>query len=110
MSTRRWLPAMAVLLLASTLVLAENRQVNCDHGESLAIALEKATPGETIQVSGTCQEAVTIITDRITLDGGGSAIIDGRGAEVVTADGVRGECRTAVPLCRTCRSSDIGIS
>ena len=35
MSTRRWLPAMAVLLLASTLVLAENRQVNCDHGAKL---------------------------------------------------------------------------
>ena len=90
MSTRSWWPAMAVLLLASTLVLAENRPVHCDHGESLATALEKATPGETIQVSGTCQEAVTISTDRITLDGGGSAIIDGRGAEAVTADGVRG--------------------
>ncbi len=58
MSTRRWLPAMAVLLLASTLVLAENRQVNCDHGESLATALEKATPRETIQISGTCQAAI----------------------------------------------------
>ena len=100
MSTRKWLPAMVVLLLASTLVLAENRQVNCDHGESLAIALEKVTPGETIQVSGMCQEAVTIITDRITLNGGGSAIIDGRGAEAVTADGVRGVTLTGLTVRR----------
>jgi hypothetical protein len=71
------LPAIVVLLLASTPVLAENHQVNCDHGESLAKALEQATPGETIQVRGTCQEAVMIIADRITIDGGGSAIIDG---------------------------------
>jgi parallel beta helix pectate lyase-like protein len=98
MSTRGWLPAMAVLLLASTLVLADNRQVNCDHGESLATALEQAQPGETIQVSGTCQEAVTIITDRITLDGRGSATIDGRGAEAVTADGVRGVTLTGLTV------------
>ena len=45
MFTRRWVPAMAVLLLASTPVLAENHQVNCDHGESLATALEQAKPG-----------------------------------------------------------------
>jgi nitrous oxidase accessory protein NosD len=98
MSTRRWLPAIAVLLLARTLVLAENHQVNCDHGQGLAKALEEVKPGETIQVSGTCQEAVTIITDRITLDGGSSAIIDGRGAEAVTADGVRGVTFTGLTV------------
>src|SRR4029450_14153630 len=80
MSTRRWLLAIVVLLLASTPLLAENHQVNCDHGEKLAKALKEVKPGETIQVSGTCQEAVTIITDRITLDGGGSATSDGRAA------------------------------
>ena len=89
---------MAVLLLASTLGLAENRPVHCDHGTSLATALEKATPGETIQVSGTCQEAVMISTDRITLDGGGNAIIDGRGAEAVTADGSRGVTLTGLTV------------
>ena len=98
MSTRRWLPVIAVLLLASTLVLAENRQVNCDHGQSLAKVLEEAKPGETVQVRGTCQEAVTIITDRITIDGGGSAIIDGGGAEAVTADGVRGVTLTGLTV------------
>lgn len=98
MSTRRWLPVIAVLLLASTLVLAENRQVNCDHGQSLAKVLEEAKPGETVQVRGTCQEAVTIITDRITIDGGGSAIIDGGGGEAVTADGVRGVTLTGLTV------------
>jgi Right handed beta helix region len=72
--------------------------VNCDHGESLTKALEKAKPGETIQVSGTCLEAVTITTDRITIEGNGSAIIDGRGAEAVTADGVRGVTLTGLTV------------
>ena len=98
MAISKWLPAIVVLLLASTPVLAENHQVNCDHGESLATALEQATPGETIQVSGTCQEAVMIIADRITIDGGGSAILDGRGADVVTADGVRGVTLTGLTV------------
>jgi hypothetical protein len=98
MSTRRWLLAIVVLLLVRTLALAENHQVNCDYGEKLAKALEEVKPGETIQVSGTCQEAVTIITDRITLDGSGSAIIDGGGAEVVTADGVRGVTLTGLTV------------
>ena len=68
MSTRRWLLTIVVLLLANTPILAENHQVNCDYGEKLAKALEEVKPGETIQVSGTCQEAVTIITDRITIN------------------------------------------
>ena len=98
MSTRRWLPAMTALLLASTPALADNRQVHCDHGKSLAKVLEKAKPGETIHVSGTCQEAVTIKTDRITIDGDGSAIIDGGRAEAVTADGVRGVTLTGLTI------------
>src|SRR4029453_4970435 len=51
-----------------------------------------------IQVSGTCQEVVTIITDRKTLDGSGRAIIDGGGAEVVTADGLRGVTLTGLTV------------
>ena len=41
---------------------------------------------------------MTIITDRITLDGGGSATIDGRGAEAITADGVRGVTLTGLTV------------
>ena len=71
-------------------------QVNCDHGKTLKQALHKADPGDTIRVTGTCHERVTITTDRITLDGGGSAVLDGSGGGptvfdgVVTIDGARG--------------------
>ena len=38
-----------------------------------------ARPGDTFLLSGTCHERVTIAIDRITLDGQGSAVIDGGG-------------------------------
>lgn len=54
--------------------------VDCNvPGQSLSQALEMANPGDTIQISGTCQETVTITTNDLTLDGQGSAIIDGGG-------------------------------
>ena len=59
-------------------------------------ALKKAKPGDTLQVTGTCHERVTITTDRLTLDGDGSAVLDGGGGGptefegVVTIDGVQG--------------------
>ena len=46
MSTRRWLPAMTALLLASTLALAEDRQVHCDHGEIGHSTREGETRGD----------------------------------------------------------------
>jgi Right handed beta helix region len=72
------------------------KKVECDKGHTLTQALKKAKPGDTLQVTGTCQERVTIITDRLTLDGGGSAVLDGGGGGptefegVVTIDGVQG--------------------
>jgi len=72
------------------------KPVHCDKGQTLANTLKTARPGDTLVVSGTCNERVTIITDRITLDGQGSAVIDGGGsgpaefAGVVTIDGARG--------------------
>jgi nitrous oxidase accessory protein NosD len=72
------------------------KKVNCDKGQTLTEALRKAKPGDTLQVTGTCQERVTITTDRLTLDGGGSAVLDGGGGGptefegVVTIDGVQG--------------------
>ena len=77
-------------------VLANTDKVNCGKGESLAKALAKANPGDTIKVTGVCQERVTITTDQLTLDGQGSAVIDGGGggpaefSGVVTIDGVHG--------------------
>jgi Right handed beta helix region len=70
--------------------------VNCNSGEKIAKVLAKAEPGDTIRVTGTCNERVVITTDRLTLDGQGSAILNGGGGDptqfegVVTIDGARG--------------------
>jgi hypothetical protein len=54
--------------------------VHCGAGQSIDKALRHAEPGETILVSGTCHERV-VITQPVTLDGGGSAVIDGAGVQ-----------------------------
>lgn len=51
--------------------------VDCSRGRTLGQALRAAREGDTIVVTGTCSEKVTITVDRLTLDGRGSAIIDG---------------------------------
>lgn len=62
--------------------------VDCDAGESLQAKLDVAKPGWVIDVSGTCNERISIDVDRVTLDGGGTwngdtlengATIDGTG-------------------------------
>ncbi len=53
--------------------------VNCDKKETLAAAISAAVEGDAINVSGTCNERVTIDLDNLTLDGGGTAVIDGTG-------------------------------
>jgi parallel beta-helix repeat protein len=59
----------------------EERRVICDREAPGALqkAIDNAGPGDTIRVSGTCHENVTIPegTDSITLDGGGGTTIDG---------------------------------
>jgi hypothetical protein len=52
--------------------------VNCPTN-SLAAALNAANNGDTIKISGTCSELVTIFKDGLTLDGQGTAVIDGGG-------------------------------
>jgi hypothetical protein len=64
------------------------RVVNCDRGEEIARALARAEPGDTIRVTGTCVERVSIKTDRITLDGQGAATLDGGGGPMAEFDGV----------------------
>ncbi len=72
------------------------RVVNCDRGQNLGEALARAHPGDTIRVTGTCVEQVSIKTDQITLDGQGAATLDGGGGPfaefdaVVTIDGASG--------------------
>jgi hypothetical protein len=83
----------AVLLIPPRIQLSTNQQivqeVDCDAGETLTAALEAAEPGDTIRVTGTCAETVTITTDGLTLVGEGGATIDGgdTGQDVVTIDG-----------------------
>ena len=54
--------------------------VDCSSG-TIADALSEAQPGDTIMITGTCDEAVAVNKDDITLDGGGSAVIDGAGID-----------------------------
>jgi nitrous oxidase accessory protein NosD len=63
-------------------------KVKCDQGQTLTEALQKAKPGDMLQVTGTCHERVTITTDRLTLDGGGGGPTEFEG--VVTIDGAHG--------------------
>lgn len=75
-----------------------SRNVNCGQGQGLAQAVATAPPGKTILVQGVCNESITIETDGLTVDGGGTAVVDGGGITpadsefnaVVTVDGARG--------------------
>src|SRR4030095_8285137 len=67
---------------------ANMKVVNCDRGENIAEVLAKAEPGDTIRVTGTCVERVSIKTDQITLDGQGAATLDGGGGPTSEFDGV----------------------
>ena len=62
--------------------------VDCASG-TVAAAMSQAQPGDTIRITGTCNEAVVADKDGITLDGGGSAVIDGSGfdASVILVKG-----------------------
>jgi hypothetical protein len=52
--------------------------VYCDEpGQTITQALQSAQPGDTIRVRDTCEETVTITTDRVTLDGGGKTVLQG---------------------------------
>ena len=54
---------------------------DCNAGDTIQSKVDAAQPGDTIMVSGTCNEAVVVNKDNITLDGGGSAVIDGAGID-----------------------------
>ncbi len=59
---------------------AQTVSVNCDTGGSLQTAIRAtSTPGTTFYVTGTCNENITISEprERFTLDGGGTATING---------------------------------
>jgi len=67
--------------------------VDCRTGDTTALgnAIRAAAPGSTLQVTGTCNEGVTITQDGLTLDGQAraSTTIDGNGVTAITIDGAR---------------------
>jgi hypothetical protein len=101
MTMRRVLYGMVIIFLVGMgSAVGATRQVKCDvPGQTITKALKTAKPGDTIQVTGICKETVTITTDRLTLDGGRSAVIDGGGGGgqggsvfegLLTIDGAQG--------------------
>jgi hypothetical protein len=107
---RMWVGTVVVVGLLAGLVLAGSlksgasiasadsavKKVKCNEGQTLTEALQKAKPGDTLQVTGTCHERVTITTDRLTLDGGGGSPTEFEG--VVTIDGARGVTLTGFTI------------
>ena len=93
------LGTLLVLLAGTTTELsARTFHVFCPALSISNILETYAQPGDTIRISGTCKERLTITKDRITLDGLGSGVLDGTGVEpsapefnaLVTIDGARG--------------------
>jgi hypothetical protein len=116
---RGWLAASMCVCLGAGHVAAQVVEqpqgwahVDCgrEHPGALQRAIDRAVAGDTIRVSGTCLENVTIPTgkDSMTLDGGGSAVVDGPDATLntISARGVRGVTITGF----TVRGGRTGIS
>ena len=72
------LPILALGLGIASEAEARNINVNCP-SKSLQSAVERANPGDTLNVSGTCVELIVVGTDDVTIDGGTTASIDGTG-------------------------------
>lgn len=66
--------------------------VDCSAGDSLADALARHGSGSTFSVAGTCMERVSVTHDDVTINGGGSAVLDAAEdpeGPVVHVDGAR---------------------
>lgn len=81
--------------------------VNCDAGETITQALQDTEGGDTIQITGTCNETVDISFDGLILDGQGSTIIDAGGASlpIVAIAGARNVTIRDI----TVQNGDLGI-
>ena len=80
------------LLLFSTMAFAQSTpalSVDCSR-QSLQSTLKLALPGSTIAVKGNCVGPFTITTDRLQLDGGATATLNGGGKDVITINGAHG--------------------
>lgn len=77
---------LAVLCLSAQLTNAATISVDCDAGNTITAALGNVKPGDTVLVSGTCKEQVSIAPEivRITLDGQKNATIQHPGGSGVS--------------------------
>lgn len=79
------LSALAIVPLCFVIASGANaRTVSLDcaalpGGLTLQDVMDLAMPGDTLNLTGTCNERITITTDNVTIDGGGVAVIDGTG-------------------------------
>jgi hypothetical protein len=111
---RVWIVAAVVVGLVGSMVLSSSwgkdeeaavtdlgakgvKRVDCDKRHMLTTALPWAERSDSLHVTGTCQEQVTITTDRLTPNGDGSAVLDGGGTQplipfhgVITVDAAHG--------------------
>jgi hypothetical protein len=93
---------LKILRLAGTFVLAMSIPlkfaaveaatipVNCGAGGSgVGTAVQSANPGDTVQVTGTCNESVLVRNEkqRVTIDGGGTATINGGSSTAIIVRG-----------------------
>lgn len=65
--------------------------VNCDSGETIMAALDAAGKGDTINIHGTCKEAITLYPrhNEVWLSGQGGATIDAGGQDAVSLKGAQ---------------------
>jgi hypothetical protein len=94
------LGVIVAVVTLSTPALCATRKVNCAKGQTISRALKHAKPDTVIQVQGTCKETVAVTVDGVTIDGGGTAVIDGQNppptAEVFSAVRVDGARRVTI--------------
>jgi Right handed beta helix region len=80
MKTMGTLGMLVGIVAMASPAMGSTHHVNCDEpGQTITKALQIAQPGDTIRVRGTCKETVTITTNRVTLNGGGKAVLQGPG-------------------------------
>lgn len=87
---RAFLSALIVLLAVSLPVYAWTERVDCNRGASLAHAIQRAIPGTTLTITGTCRGPIVINKAGLTIRGSNSATIDGQEKDAVTVSSVTG--------------------
>jgi parallel beta helix pectate lyase-like protein len=111
------LTILASLAIALQLRAAPKvQEVDCGKGETIAAALGKADPGDTINVTGVCSERVLITIDRISLAGRPGAIIQevlvaqpSAFSGLVTVDGAKGARITGFTIQKSHAEGILGI-